>query len=376
MKINVSGRSVKETRDSDIPFPNASTAGKSFDGLSIGPAGSQSLMRMPFFQTVSPKTSASSLTSPLIISNQSSSPPYFYSSFRGLVPFDHEAGPSGLHGGPGSHGTAEESRPLERRPSNVFQEGSPVYRPDSISPCYTPDGICLYCPSRGSSLAVPFNPGYYGLPSPTPIPALYYPPHNLPQPIANVTPWALTPVPYLRDDYIAAGHQYYPSTPDQHIIQQPSHTVAHPPVPTIPPKNSIYVSTRQSSPSSRESASSPSQLKIGTSMNNIPSGVSDRNQLNLFRIEDGQDTRTTVMIKNIPNKMSHADLEAYIAKVCPRRIDFMYLRMDFQNGEVTICCFEISMLMSTDSFFQDAMLVTLSLISFMYRICFDLHSRG
>ena len=334
MKINVSGRPVKETRDSDVPFPNTSTAGKSFDGLSIGPAGSQSLMRMPFFQTGSPKSSASSLTSPQIISNQGSSPPYFYSSFRGLnVPFDHEVGPSGLHGGPGSHGTAEESQPFERRVSNVFQEGTPVYRPDSISPCYTPDGSCLYCPSRGSSVAVPFNPGYYGLPSPTPIPALYYPPHNLPQPIANVTPWTLTPVPYLRDDYIAAGHPYYPLTPDQHTIHQPSHAVAHPPVPTNPPKNSTYVSTRQSSPSSHESASSPSQLKTGTSMNNIPSGVSDRNQLNLVRIEDGQDTRTTVMIKNIPNKMSHADLEAYIAKVCPRRIDFMYLRMDFQNGK-------------------------------------------
>ena len=333
MKFNVSGRPVKENRDSDLPLPNSSTTGKSFDGSSISAAGSQPLMRMPYLQIGSPKPSASS---PPIVSN--SSPPYFYSSFRGLnpiVPSDHEVGPSGLHGGPGCHGTAEESRPLERRPSNVFQEGNSVYRPDSISPCYTPDGICLYCPSRGSSVAVPFNPGYYGLPNPTPIPTLYYPPHNIPQPIANVTPWALTPVPYLRDDYIAAGHQYYPSTPDQHIVQQPSHTMAHSPVPTIPPNNSIYVSTRQSSPSSHESPS-PSQFKMGTSMNNIPSGVSDRNQLNIARIEDGQDTRTTVMIKNIPNKMSHADLEAYIAKVCPRKIDFMYLRMDFQNGEITI----------------------------------------
>ena len=58
----------------------------------------------------------------------------------------------------------------------------------------------------------------------------------------------------------------------------------------------------------------------------------ERNQLNLARIEDGQDTRTTVMIKNIPNKMSDKDLITYIAKVCPRRIDFLYLRMDFQNG--------------------------------------------
>ncbi|KLO18431.1 hypothetical protein SCHPADRAFT_819890 [Schizopora paradoxa] len=38
------------------------------------------------------------------------------------------------------------------------------------------------------------------------------------------------------------------------------------------------------------------------------------------------------MIKNIPNKLSDRDLVEYIAKVCPRKIDFLYLRMDFQNG--------------------------------------------
>jgi RNA recognition motif 2 len=62
-----------------------------------------------------------------------------------------------------------------------------------------------------------------------------------------------------------------------------------------------------------------------------------RNQLNLSLIEDGQDTRTTVMIKNIPNKMSDRDLLRYIEKVCPRAIDFLYLRMDFRNGECLFC---------------------------------------
>ncbi|TFK20769.1 hypothetical protein FA15DRAFT_646535 [Coprinopsis marcescibilis] len=38
------------------------------------------------------------------------------------------------------------------------------------------------------------------------------------------------------------------------------------------------------------------------------------------------------MIKNIPNKMSDQELIKYIAQVCPRRIDFLYLRMDFRNG--------------------------------------------
>jgi len=63
-----------------------------------------------------------------------------------------------------------------------------------------------------------------------------------------------------------------------------------------------------------------------------PPPISEKNQLDLNRIEQGLDTRTTVMIKNIPNKMSDKDLMSFIAEVCPRRIDFMYLRMDFQNG--------------------------------------------
>lgn len=60
--------------------------------------------------------------------------------------------------------------------------------------------------------------------------------------------------------------------------------------------------------------------------------VPERNQVNLERIESGMDTRTTVMIKNIPNKMSDRDLERFIGEVVPGRMDFFYLRMDFGNG--------------------------------------------
>ena len=58
----------------------------------------------------------------------------------------------------------------------------------------------------------------------------------------------------------------------------------------------------------------------------------ERNKLDLVKVERGEDTRTTVMIKNIPNKMTDKDLKSFIDRVCPRRIDFMYLRIDFQNG--------------------------------------------
>jgi hypothetical protein len=68
-------------------------------------------------------------------------------------------------------------------------------------------------------------------------------------------------------------------------------------------------------------------LKLSTNTN-----VNDRNFLNIVRIEEGLDTRTTVMIKNIPNKMTAKDLIQYINEVSLRKIDFLYLRMDFKNG--------------------------------------------
>ncbi|TBU64511.1 RNA recognition motif 2-domain-containing protein [Dichomitus squalens] len=63
-----------------------------------------------------------------------------------------------------------------------------------------------------------------------------------------------------------------------------------------------------------------------------PRAPGAKNVLDIQAIESGIDTRTTVMIKNIPNKMTDRDLKNFIDRVCPRRIDFMYLRMDFQNG--------------------------------------------
>jgi hypothetical protein len=87
-----------------------------------------------------------------------------------------------------------------------------------------------------------------------------------------------------------------------------------------------------SSPSSSRLTGRATSPRSSTNNTREPTSPPERNQLNLTRIEDGQDTRTTVMIKNIPNKMSDKDLIAFIAKVCARKIDFLYLRMDFQNG--------------------------------------------
>ncbi|KAG8764158.1 hypothetical protein FRC11_003014 [Ceratobasidium sp. 423] len=57
----------------------------------------------------------------------------------------------------------------------------------------------------------------------------------------------------------------------------------------------------------------------------------ERNRVDIARIEAGSDTRTTIMLKNIPNKMSTKNLIDFIDVVTPRAIDFLYLRFDFQN---------------------------------------------
>lgn len=84
------------------------------------------------------------------------------------------------------------------------------------------------------------------------------------------------------------------------------------------------------------SPSPPSTVR-NTHMSVAPLGhkSTENNQLDLAKIEAGGDTRTTVMIKNIPNKMSDKNLEDYIAQVCPGQIDFLYLRIDFSNGELS-----------------------------------------
>ncbi|GAA5993076.1 hypothetical protein JCM10908_003092 [Rhodotorula pacifica] len=59
----------------------------------------------------------------------------------------------------------------------------------------------------------------------------------------------------------------------------------------------------------------------------IPAG----NMLNFDRIERGLDVRTTLMIKNIPNKMKDTEVMEYIEEIVGRTYDFFYLRCDYSN---------------------------------------------
>ena len=96
----------------------------------------------------------------------------------------------------------------------------------------------------------------------------------------------------------------------------------------------LYTSMRSPSSPARSSPTSGS-VSGGSGSASVSN---EKNQIDLERIAAGLDTRTTVMIKNIPNKMNDRDLVAFIDRVCPRRIDFLYLRMDFKNGAWSYVC--------------------------------------
>lgn len=67
--------------------------------------------------------------------------------------------------------------------------------------------------------------------------------------------------------------------------------------------------------------------------NEINSNYADRKhyELDLDRIMHGEDNRTTLMIKNIPNKYTSKMLLASIDEYCRGTYDFIYLPIDFKN---------------------------------------------
>ncbi|KAI1094580.1 RNA recognition motif 2-domain-containing protein [Rostrohypoxylon terebratum] len=55
------------------------------------------------------------------------------------------------------------------------------------------------------------------------------------------------------------------------------------------------------------------------------------NHVDINRIQDGIDVRTTIMLRNIPNKVNQSMLKNIVDKSSFGKYDFMYLRIDFAN---------------------------------------------
>uniref|UniRef100_A0A0W0FH36 RRM domain-containing protein n=1 Tax=Moniliophthora roreri TaxID=221103 RepID=A0A0W0FH36_MONRR len=199
-------------------------------------------------------------------------------------------------------GLFEYDQMLQQQPQMMNMHMYPMYGPN-----YQP-----YPPAPPPHLqSLPYPPPngmFQGPPTP---PTEYW--HHAPQ--NGPVFYQQAPLPGLPTIDIDQGIPFVEST---HL---PPHLPPHSPSITLPSSST----ERSSSPPSR-------QHERSGSSGGSPREVQKCNQLDLKKIEDGVDTRTTVMIKNIPNKMSDKDLQQYIGNVCPRKIDFMYLRMDFQNG--------------------------------------------
>ncbi|KAL5121628.1 hypothetical protein ACEQ8H_000314 [Pleosporales sp. CAS-2024a] len=61
-------------------------------------------------------------------------------------------------------------------------------------------------------------------------------------------------------------------------------------------------------------------------------GSDQHNRVRRERILDGTDVRTTIMLRNIPNKMDWMALKAILDEQCFGCYDFVYLRIDFKSG--------------------------------------------
>lgn len=61
-----------------------------------------------------------------------------------------------------------------------------------------------------------------------------------------------------------------------------------------------------------------------------PNGA--HNQVSVSRIQAGVDVRTTIMLRNIPNKVDQEMMKAYLDETSFGDYDFMYLRIDFANN--------------------------------------------
>ncbi|KAJ8772395.1 hypothetical protein K2173_027572 [Erythroxylum novogranatense] len=94
------------------------------------------------------------------------------------------------------------------------------------------------------------------------------------------------------------------------------------------PGRNPMISSPTSFDSSNERMRNLSQRRVESNSNN-----SDKKQfeLDVDRIIRGEDNRTTLMIKNIPNKYTSKMLLAAIDEHCRGTYDFLYLPIDFKN---------------------------------------------
>ncbi|KAH7000046.1 RNA recognition motif 2-domain-containing protein [Ilyonectria destructans] len=134
-------------------------------------------------------------------------------------------------------------------------------------------------------------------------------------------------MPYILDRLPPSGQMgtIGPMTPSYPMMNSVYQT---PPSPALTVHNDFSPS-RSTSGYSRVDARRQNATRITRSP--YHSAASHHNHVDISRIRDGIDVRTTIMLRNIPNKVDQAMLKRIIDESSWGKYDFMYLRIDFAN---------------------------------------------
>lgn len=73
-------------------------------------------------------------------------------------------------------------------------------------------------------------------------------------------------------------------------------------------------------------------MRMGGGRNDHDYNSGHHNVVDVERIRHGLDVRTTIMLRNIPNKIDQAMLKEIVDETSAGKYDFMYLRIDFANN--------------------------------------------
>ncbi|RFU74171.1 meiosis mei2 [Trichoderma arundinaceum] len=144
-------------------------------------------------------------------------------------------------------------------------------------------------------------------------------------------PTPFTPaMPYMLDSFLptaqtSSGSPLTPFTPQYPLFGTLYQT---PPSPALTAQNN-YSPSRTFSGAERADARRQNAMRISRST--YHSTTTHHNHVDINRIRDGIDVRTTIMLRNIPNKVDQAMLKRIIDESSWGKYDFMYLRIDFAN---------------------------------------------
>ncbi|KAI5457928.1 RNA recognition motif 2-domain-containing protein [Mariannaea sp. PMI_226] len=134
-------------------------------------------------------------------------------------------------------------------------------------------------------------------------------------------------MPYVLERVSLAGqiNSISPMTPSYPLMRPVYQT---PPSPALTVRNDFSPS-RPSSSFPRFDSRRQNAARITRSP--YHNSTTHHNHVDIGRIRDGIDVRTTIMLRNIPNKVDQAMLKRIIDESSWGKYDFMYLRIDFAN---------------------------------------------